>query len=41
MIISPLEHLAAFALCFAAGALLAMFHCRYVARVRREARAHA
>jgi hypothetical protein len=39
--ISPLEFLAAFALSFLAGALLAACHCKYVGKVRREVHAHA
>lgn len=39
--ISPLEFLAAFALAFLGGALIAACHCRYVGKVRREATCHA
>jgi hypothetical protein len=39
--ISPLEFLAAFALSFLAGALLAACHCKYVGKIRREVHAHA
>ncbi|WP_279636602.1 hypothetical protein [Burkholderia reimsis] len=39
--VSPLDYLAAFALAFVGGALLAMCHCRYVGKVRREACANA
>ncbi|MCG5076499.1 hypothetical protein [Paraburkholderia tagetis] len=35
--ISPLEFLAAFALAFLGGALLAACHCKYVGKVQREA----
>ncbi|CAJ9798743.1 hypothetical protein [Burkholderia pseudomallei] len=35
--ISPLEFLAAFALSFLGGALLAACHCKYVGKVQREA----
>ncbi|MFM0212835.1 hypothetical protein PQQ96_36185 [Paraburkholderia sediminicola] len=41
MLNTPLDYLAAFALAFAGGALLAACHCKYVNRVRREAHAHA
>ncbi|NKA33030.1 hypothetical protein GO300_01052 [Ralstonia solanacearum] len=37
--ISPLEYLAAFALAFVGGALLAV--CAFVGKSRREAAAHA
>lgn len=39
--VSALDYLAAFALAFVGGALLAMCHCRYFGKVRREARTHA
>ena len=39
--ISPLDYLAAFALSFLGGVLLAMFHSRRIDTVRREASAHA
>lgn len=39
--VSPLDYLAAFALSFLGGVLVAMCHCRYVGKVRREAYAHA
>lgn len=35
--ISPLEFLAAFALSFLGGALLAACHCKYVGKVQRDA----
>ncbi|PXX05455.1 hypothetical protein C7399_14118 [Paraburkholderia tropica] len=35
--ISPLEFLAAFALSFLGGALLAACHCKHVGKVQREA----
>ncbi|WP_265334683.1 hypothetical protein [Burkholderia sp. BE17] len=41
MMTSPLEHLAAFALAFLGGALLAASHCLYVSRVRLKAACHA
>lgn len=39
--VSPLDYLAAFALSFIGGALLAVCHSRHVDKVRREASAHA
>ncbi len=39
--VSPLDYLAAFALSFFAGVLVATRHCRYVGKVRREASVHA
>ena len=33
---SPLDYLAAFALAFLGGALLAACHCKYVGKVRRD-----
>jgi hypothetical protein len=38
--ISPLEFLAAFALAFFGGALLAACHCKYVGKVQRDAYNH-
>ncbi|AIV48670.1 MULTISPECIES: hypothetical protein [pseudomallei group] len=38
--ISPLEFLAAFALAFLGGALLAACHCKYVGKVQRDAYSH-
>jgi len=38
--ISPLEFLAAFALAFFGGALLAACHCKYVSKVQRDAYNH-
>ena len=36
---SPLDYLAAFALAFLGGALLAACHCKYVGKVRRDTHA--
>lgn len=36
---SPLDYLAAFALTFLSGALLAACHCKYVSKVRQDTRA--
>ncbi|KKB68165.1 hypothetical protein [Burkholderia pseudomallei] len=36
---SPLDYLAAFALTFLCGALLTACHCKYVGKIRRNARA--
>ena len=38
---SPLEYLAAFALAFLGGALVAACHCKYVGKVRRDTHARA
>ncbi|WP_260427511.1 hypothetical protein [Burkholderia stagnalis] len=38
---SPLDYLAAFALAFVGGALLAACHCKYVGKFRKEATGHA
>jgi hypothetical protein len=38
---SPLDYLAAFALAFLAGALLAACHCKYVGKIRRDTHAHS
>lgn len=38
---SPLDYLAAFALAFLGGALLAACHCKYVGKVRRDINARA
>ncbi|CAJ8146338.1 Uncharacterised protein [Burkholderia pseudomallei] len=38
---SPLDYLAAFALAFLGGALLAACHCKYVGKVRRDTHPHA
>ncbi|VBS64328.1 hypothetical protein [Burkholderia pseudomallei] len=35
--ISPLEFLAAFALAFLGGTLLAACHCKYVGKIQRDA----
>ncbi|VWC90963.1 hypothetical protein BLA18110_03373 [Burkholderia lata] len=37
----PLDYLAAFALAFIGGALVAACHCKYVGKIRREVPAHA
>jgi hypothetical protein len=39
MLPAPLEYLAAFALAFLGGALLAACHCKYMGKVRRGAHA--
>ena len=33
---SPLDYLAAFALAFVGGVLVAACHCKYVGKIRRE-----
>ena len=38
---SPLDYLAAFALAFVGGALVAACHCKYVGKVRRSVHASA
>ncbi|WP_279613452.1 hypothetical protein [Burkholderia pyrrocinia] len=38
---SPLDYLAAFALAFIGGVLVAACHCKYVGKVRREVTARA
>ncbi|WP_283842723.1 hypothetical protein [Burkholderia pyrrocinia] len=38
---SPLNYLAAFALAFVGGILVAACHCKYVGKIRREATTHA
>lgn len=38
---SPLDYLAAFALAFVGGALVAACHCKYVGKVRRGVHASA
>ena len=38
---SPLTYLAAFALAFIGGMLVAACHCKYVGKIRKEATAHA
>ncbi|MEK6289858.1 MAG: hypothetical protein V4793_00485 [Paraburkholderia tropica] len=40
-LISPLDYLAAFALAFVSGALVAACHCKYVGKVRRDVLARA
>ncbi len=38
---SPLDNLAAFALAFVCGMLVAVCHCKYISRLRKEVSAHA
>ncbi|CAG9202625.1 MULTISPECIES: hypothetical protein [Burkholderia cepacia complex] len=38
---TPLDYLAAFALAFVSGALVAACHCKYVGKVRRNAHVRA
>ncbi|BBA42628.1 MULTISPECIES: hypothetical protein [Burkholderia] len=38
---SPLDYLAAFALAFIGGALVAACHCKYVGKIRKEGVTHA
>ncbi|WP_165843544.1 hypothetical protein [Burkholderia reimsis] len=38
---TPLDYLAAFALAFVSGALVAACHCKYVGKVRRDVHARA
>lgn len=38
---TPLDYLAAFALAFVSGALVAACHCKYVGKARRDVHARA
>ncbi len=38
---SPLDYLAAFALAFVGGALVAACHCKHIRKIRKEVSAHA
>ncbi|WP_279609301.1 hypothetical protein [Burkholderia gladioli] len=37
----PLDYLAAFALAFVGGVLVAACHCKYVGKIRKETATHA
>ncbi|KGV07758.1 hypothetical protein [Burkholderia pseudomallei] len=38
---SPLDYLAAFAVAFVSGVLVAAWHCKFVGKIRKEATVHA